>query len=203
MTGPRRRSNRGSPQARLPADGAQGSFVFQLPRVGSRKGEAEFFVASRADFDWTCGVENQALKLRFVSQPIQPEPGTFEPGAMARGGPGLPVAFRWGQRRLVIQEVLGTWRESAPCTHGSGERYLARHGFVCRLESGETARVYFERRPGRGGRRRWWLLGFLETDASPRGHPPSGRAFGGDHQAPFPFLHAQPEQAELAPERRG
>ncbi len=103
-------------------------------------------------------METQDRKLRFVSQPIQPEAGTFDTGAMARGGPGLPLAFQWRRRRLVIREIPGTWRDSASCTHGSGERYLARHGFVCRLESGGIARIYFERRPGRGGGRRWWLL---------------------------------------------
>ena len=44
---------------------------------------------------------------RFVSQPIEPIEGTFDPGAMVRGEPALPSGFRWNGREFTIATDLG------------------------------------------------------------------------------------------------
>lgn len=78
---------------------------------------------------------------------------------MARGEPGLPRRFRWRKRELEVAEILETWREFGDCTHGSGERYLRKHGYRVRTADGLVLKVFFLRSSGRGkaGAARWWL----------------------------------------------
>ncbi len=97
------------------------------------------------------------MPARFISEPLTPE-ASFDPLAMARGEPGLPAKFRWRERELAVAEVLETWRDYGDCTHGSGERYLRKHGFRIRTADGLVLRIYFQRTFGRSRpASRWWL----------------------------------------------
>ena len=96
---------------------------------------------------------------RFVGEALQPVKGTFDAGRMAAGGPGLPEAFMWRGACVRIARVLNAWRETAPCRHGSDERYVSKHWFDVQTENAETMRLYFERRVRKHAlSARWWLF---------------------------------------------
>jgi phosphoribosylglycinamide formyltransferase-1 len=96
---------------------------------------------------------------QFISAAIQPVAGTFDAARMSTGEPGLPRQFRWGSQTIQIARVLKTWRETGPCRHGSGERYVRKHWFEVLTDSGETMQIYFQRQPrSRTNSRRWWLF---------------------------------------------
>lgn len=100
---------------------------------------------------------------RFVGEALQPVKETFDAGRMAAGGPGLPCEFLWRGSRVGVARVLNEWRETAPCRHGSGERYVSKHWFEIQTEAGETMKLYFERRArGRALSARWWLFSVEE-----------------------------------------
>jgi len=94
----------------------------------------------------------------FVSEPIKPLEGSFDPAGMARGEPGLPQKFRWRKKEYVIAEVLETWKEHGDCQHGSDERYLRKHGYRVRTEDGLILKLYFLRSFGLSRKAaRWWI----------------------------------------------
>jgi phosphoribosylglycinamide formyltransferase-1 len=96
---------------------------------------------------------------QFVGAAIQPVAGTVDASRMSAGEPGLPRQFRWGQRTVRVVRVLRNWRETGPCRHGSGERYVRKHWYEVLADSGETMKVYFERQPrSRRSKSRWWLF---------------------------------------------
>ena len=95
---------------------------------------------------------------QFLSEVIRPVPGTVELGRMAAGEPGLPRQFRRGGETIGVAEVLKTWRETGACSHGSGERYLRKHWYEVRTDTGSTLKLYFERKPRRGSVDRRWVL---------------------------------------------
>ena len=95
----------------------------------------------------------------FISETIEPVVETIDAARMSAGGPGLPRQFRWRSQTIQIARVVSTWRETGPCHHGSGERYVRKHWFEVLTDSGETMKIYFERQPrSRRGRNRWWLF---------------------------------------------
>ena len=100
------------------------------------------------------------MSERFVSAVLRPDPGTVDTVRMSTGEPGLPRQFRWGQQTLEIARVLKTWRETGPCHHGSGERYVRKHWFAVRTTTGEEMQIYCDRQPrrGRNPKARWWLF---------------------------------------------
>jgi len=96
---------------------------------------------------------------RFVGEALKPVAETFDTGRMASGGPGLPHEFVWRGERVRVAKVLNEWRETAPCRHGSGERYASKHWFAVETEGGQVMTLYFERRArGRALSARWWLF---------------------------------------------
>lgn len=98
------------------------------------------------------------MAISFVSEVLSPVGTSFDTAAMARGEPGLPRKFRWRDRELAVAEVLETWRDYGDCTHGSGERYLRKHGFRVRTEEGLVLKLYFQRTFGKSRPTpRWWL----------------------------------------------
>ena len=104
---------------------------------------------------------------RFVGEALKPVAETFDTGRMAAGGPGLPREFVWRGQPVRISRVLSAWRETAPCRHGSGERYVSKHWFEIQTEAGATMKLYFERRArGRALSARWWLFS-VETSGTP------------------------------------
>jgi phosphoribosylglycinamide formyltransferase-1 len=100
------------------------------------------------------------MPAAFVSEPITPLEGSFDPAGMARGEPGLPRQFRWRKRVYTVAEVLEQGKEHGDCRHGSGERYVRRHVYRVRTADGTLFQLYFQRSFGRGkwqARRRWWV----------------------------------------------
>jgi hypothetical protein len=96
----------------------------------------------------------------FVSEPITPEAGTFDAGAMATGVPGLPRGFRWHGTTYQVAALLETWKATAPeGGRAGGEVYLRRHCFRLKMSDASTWTVYFTRQPLRGGsaKNRWFL----------------------------------------------
>ena len=104
---------------------------------------------------------------RFIGAAIQPVAETFDASRMGTGEPGLPREFRWGPRTVRIVQVLKNWRETGPCRHGSGERYVRKHWYEVHADSGETMRIYFERQPrSRKNKSRWWLFSVGESNGA-------------------------------------
>jgi phosphoribosylglycinamide formyltransferase-1 len=96
----------------------------------------------------------------FISEGLKPLTETVIPSSFAIGAPLLPARFLWRNETLCIEAILEQWKETSPCRHGSGERYVRKHWFRLRLVSGEEMTVYFERqlRFHGQGRTRWWLF---------------------------------------------
>ncbi len=107
---------------------------------------------------------------RFVSEALKPVGATFDLRRMASGEPGLPREFTWREGTIRIASIVREWRETGPCTHGSGERYARKHWYEVADEAGRTLKIYFERKP-RGGKpaERWRLF---SIDDAPRTDPP-------------------------------
>ena len=63
----------------------------------------------------------------FISESIQPLPGTFHSQSMTKAEPGLPQRFLWRDQEYTIVEVLKAWKESGPDKDGSGQMYLRKH----------------------------------------------------------------------------
>ncbi len=101
------------------------------------------------------------MQNAFISEPILPVEGSFDPGGMARGEPGVPQKFRWRQKEFVVADVLERWKEHGSCRNGSGERYVRRHGYRIQTTEGAILRIYFQRSQGRGKALakspRWWM----------------------------------------------
>jgi len=95
----------------------------------------------------------------FISEPITPDTSTIDSARMARGEPGLARLFAWRGETLEVAEVLRVWRETGPCRHGSGERYVRKHWYEVKTTDGRTLKIYADRqpRPGSRSRQRWWL----------------------------------------------
>ena len=96
---------------------------------------------------------------QLISEPLEPRPGSFDASVMARGEPGLPGGFTWRNQKMVLTEVLDHWKESGPCQHGSGERYVRKHWYKIRTDDHQIATIYFDRQSRSASRkmRRWWL----------------------------------------------
>ncbi len=90
---------------------------------------------------------------RFINEPIEP----IGVAAGPNGAPVAPAGFTWHGVEYKIDQVLETKRgANHDRTHGSSEIYTHKHWFTCKLSSGQTAKLYFERQ-SRGGSHRWWL----------------------------------------------
>ena len=106
----------------------------------------------------------------FISEPIEPEPGSFSTELMARGLAALPGAFTWRGRRYEVVECLDHFKESAPeGGKAGGERYLRRQVFIVGLDTGQRAKLYIQRQAPRGasGRvaKQWWYLYSISSNA--------------------------------------
>ncbi len=105
----------------------------------------------------------------FISEPIEPEPGSFSTELMARGLAALPGAFTWRARRYEVVECLDHFKESAPeGGKAGGERYLRRQVFIVRLDTGQRAKLYVQRHAPRGAsgrvsKQRWFLYSILSN----------------------------------------
>ncbi len=115
---------------------------------------------------------------QFISAAIQPVVDTFDTARMSAGEPGLPRQFRWKSQTIQIARVLKAWKETGPCHHGSGEKYVRKHWFEVLTDSGDTMKIYFERQPrSRKNKTRWWLFTIEKSQQpiippQPIGDPP-------------------------------
>ncbi len=103
-------------------------------------------------------------KESFVGGAIIPEEMSFSASTMATGAPGLPTGFLWKGRRFSVVELLEAWKESGPCRHGSGERYVRKHWFRVRTGEGLEMKLYFERQARSSGGSRWRLYSVVSGD---------------------------------------
>ena len=109
------------------------------------------------------------MSRQFICEPIEPEAGSMDAGAMAGGGPGFPKRFTWRGAQYVLDAVVRQWRETSGCRHGSGEQYVRKHWFEIRTTDGASMKVYFERQPRskKDHRVRWWLHTLIEPGEDP------------------------------------
>ena len=106
------------------------------------------------------------MKERFVSERIRPDAGD---GAClkppAPGAPALPRAFRWGEQRLELAALVSEWKDTSPCRHGSGERYVRKHWFEAVSVDGRRVKLYMDRQAQtRNPKARWWLFSIEENE---------------------------------------
>lgn len=107
---------------------------------------------------------------QFVSEAITPEPGAFQTELMSQGLASLPAGFTWRGRRYRITDCLSHTKQSANEGHtAEGERYLRRQTFQVKLDTGQTATIYFQRQAPRGAgvkaaKRRWFLYSISSGD---------------------------------------
>ena len=96
---------------------------------------------------------------QLISEPLEPQPGSFDASAMARGEPGLPCSFTWRKREIVLVDMLEHWKESGPCRHGSRELYVRKHWYKVQTGDHQIATIYFDRQSRSASRKmwRWWL----------------------------------------------
>lgn len=99
------------------------------------------------------------MQERLVSERLTPILETVDARRVVIGAPLLPARFRWRGVEYAVAEVLEEWKETGPCHHGSGERYVRKHWWRIRTATGEEMKIYFERqaRSARQKTQRWWL----------------------------------------------
>jgi phosphoribosylglycinamide formyltransferase-1 len=109
----------------------------------------------------------------FIGDPLKPAGAAFDPDRMAAGEPGVPSRFTWRGEPVEVTAVVRSWKETGPCTHGSGERYVNKHWYELATDRG-TMRVYFERKArGGAGGARWWLFSLRSATAVTPGERPA------------------------------
>jgi hypothetical protein len=99
------------------------------------------------------------MREEFVGEQISPVAGAIHALGMTRREPGLPRRLIWRGAQYEVAEVLERWKQTGPCTSGSGERYVRKHWYRVRTTDGQEMKLYFERQARRGHQQksRWWL----------------------------------------------
>ena len=114
---------------------------------------------------------NEPDDSEFISEPIEPEAGSFSTDLMSQGLAALPRAFTWRGLRYGIVRCLSHTKQSQAEGHTTdGERYLRRQQFIVELDTGQTATIYVQRHAprgskGRSAKRRWYLYS-ISPDSS-------------------------------------
>jgi hypothetical protein len=99
------------------------------------------------------------IKEKFISEAIEPKTDMLDISRVATGEPGIPLEFIWRDKIVRISAVRRTWKETGPCRHGSGERYVRKHWFEVVSDSGDIMKIYFVRQPKDNRKTaRWWLF---------------------------------------------
>jgi hypothetical protein len=96
----------------------------------------------------------------FISEPITPAAGEYNPITMARGEPSAPRRFTWRGMEYHVARVIKTWKGAAPEGHKQGnEVYVRKHWFELETTSGEHMTIYCDRQAQsrRKAKARWWL----------------------------------------------
>ena len=89
------------------------------------------------------------MSEQLISEKIHPAPGALDTARMASGEPGLPKAFLWRGKTIAVEQVLRQWRETGPCRHGSGEKYVRKFWYEVKTSSEGVMKIYFLK-PGKG-----------------------------------------------------
>jgi hypothetical protein len=90
--------------------------------------------------------------MTFVGKALVPE-GALDVAVLAQGEPSLPAAFRLGEERIEVAQVVKTWRTAKD---DRGDTYVKKHWFEFVTRDARRAVVYFDR-GARKGAPRWWL----------------------------------------------
>jgi hypothetical protein len=103
---------------------------------------------------------------RLISEPIRPLLFETSPEPFSVGEPVLPKRFAWRQEEEVVAEVLERWKELSPGSAAMRDRYVRKHWYRVRTESGKEMKIYFERqaRSNAGAKQRWWLFSVLAPE---------------------------------------
>jgi len=106
-----------------------------------------------------------SAREQLISEALTPVKDAGDAGRVIPGEPLLPAAFRWRKKEYAVSEVLEVWKDTGPCTHGSGERYVRKHWFRIRVADGAEMKIYFERkqRSTRQAKQRWWLYTYISV----------------------------------------
>ena len=109
------------------------------------------------------------MPAQLISEQLQPLLGEVS-SRVVTGEPLFPAGFAWRGVEYTVSEVIETWKETGPCTHGSGERYVRKHWFRIRTAGGDEMKIYFERkaRSARQAKQCWWLYTFTPRGDEPR-----------------------------------
>ena len=107
------------------------------------------------------------MREELISERLIPVMDSVDSRRVVIGAPLLPTRFIWRGVEYAVAAVLEEWKETGPCHHGSGERYVRKHWLRVRMAGGEEMKIYFERqaRSSRERKCRWWLY----TVARPEG----------------------------------
>jgi len=99
------------------------------------------------------------MREELMSEWLEPVLAEVDARRIVIGAPLLPTKFVWRETEYTVAEVLEEWKETGPCHHGSGERYVRKHWFRLRMATGEEWKIYFERhaRSPKQMKQRWWL----------------------------------------------
>ena len=110
----------------------------------------------RADYTGAVSGRYGGAMTEFVSEAIDPWPGSFDAAAMGRAEPGLPRGFHWRGDSFATVQVLERWKESGA---SMGELYLRRHYFRVRMADDSIWTLYCLRQTPQSGspKRRWFL----------------------------------------------
>ena len=95
------------------------------------------------------------LTEKLISEPVTPVAGSFNAAAMATGSPGVPMAFVWRGREYRVARIMAERKTLRGCRNGSGEKYIDKHIFTVKAESGETMTLY---RARTGSKDDSWVL---------------------------------------------
>jgi hypothetical protein len=103
------------------------------------------------------------MSEQFISEPIEPLPGTASATAMTRGEPGLPGMFVWRGEEYRVAEVLDVWKQAD--ARDCDEKYTRKHWYRVRTVGGEVMTLYFLRQPStsRRPKARWFLYSIEEN----------------------------------------
>ncbi len=103
------------------------------------------------------------MNEHLISEPIRPLQFETAPTGFVAGEPAVPQRFAWRGEEEVVRDVLERWKELSPGTAAMPDRYVRKHWYRIRTESGKEMKIYFERQARSKGaaKQRWWLFSVL------------------------------------------
>ncbi len=90
----------------------------------------------------------------LVSEPLEPDPGSFSRDGVPAGAPAWPLRFRWRDRDYAVAAIERVWKTTNASPYTTGDIYVRRHYADVRTACGERLRIYADR----SGRRGRWMV---------------------------------------------